>query len=211
MSKKRHAKDTAGKPDSDYYGYDAFMFHAEDNIAAYHIYMIAWMELAVHRAWVDAVCRCVNRQLTFAILANMKKPTVDVERETPPEKIVKYYIVISVVLFSLSFWSSGVFLIRALGSYDVWNSGIRLGTLFALSIPLVYISIASVKKIFARIGGEAAASVHYIIALVVLLHALVLSTYPGVYGFTPSPALAASSWLLWFGGVAMVVVRLTVR
>jgi hypothetical protein len=114
-----------------------------------------------------------------------------------------------ITLLSLSFWSSGLFLIRVLTAYSVWDSGIRFTALFALSLPLIYISSVSVKRIFARMGSETAAPLNFIIALVIILHALVLSIYPALYGFAPSPALAAAAWLLWFGGAAMAIARLT--
>ena len=111
----------------------------------------------------------------------------------------------SVVLLSLSFWSSGVFLIRILNGYQIWNSGVWLTLLFALSLPLVYLSILSVQKIFRAIRREATPPTHYIIALVLILHAVALSLYPALYTLVSSPALSAAAWLLWFGGIAMLL------
>jgi hypothetical protein len=89
----------------------------------------------------------------------------------------------------------------------MWNNGFALVALFLLSIPLVYISIVSVKSIFAKMGKATAAPLEYIIAWVVVLHVLFLSLYPGVYGFAPSPTLTATAWLLWFGGIAFAAAR----
>lgn len=116
-----------------------------------------------------------------------------------------------VLLFSLSFWSSGVFLIRILHTYHVWDGGIPLAFLFMLSIPLGYLSIMSVRSMWRVIGQEASTPTHYIIALVLLLHAAALSLYPGLYALVPSEALSAAAWLLWFGGSAMVISRMTGR
>lgn len=116
-----------------------------------------------------------------------------------------------IVLLSLSFWSSGVFLIRILHTYHVWDGGIPLVLLFVLSIPLVYLSIESTRAIFTRMGEEDTSPTSAIIALVVLIHALVLVMYPALYGFVPSPALAATAWLLWFGGSAMIIARILER
>ena len=110
-------------------------------------------------------------------------------------------------LLALSFWSSGVFLIRILNAYQVWNGGILLACLFVLSIPLIYLSIKSVQKMFRAIGKEAETSVYYIIALVLILHAVVLSLHPELYSLVWSPALAAAAWLLWFGGSALIMAR----
>ena len=99
------------------------------------------------------------------------------------QKIIRWGLII---ISALSFWSSGVVLVRVLNSYNVWNGGILLASLFILSIPLVYFSIISVEKMFRALHVDPNSSITYIIALVVLIHALMLSTYPSVYSFTRS-------------------------
>ena len=114
-------------------------------------------------------------------------------------------------LLSLSFWSSGVFLIRILNVYQVWSGGISLACLFVLSIPLIYLSIQSVQKVFKALGKPAETPIYYIIALVLILHAMVLGLHPELYSLVWSPALAATAWLLWFGGSALIVARVVSR
>lgn len=116
-----------------------------------------------------------------------------------------------VCLLSLSFWSSGVFLIRTLNAYQVWDSGLLRMLLFAFSIPLVYLSILSVQKMFRALGREVGTATQYIIALVLILHALALCLYPGLYTLVPSAALSAAAWLLWFGGNALLLARVVSR
>lgn len=115
---------------------------------------------------------------------------------------------VAIVLLSLSFWSSGVFLIRILNAYQVREGGISRALLFAFSIPLVYLSILSVQKMFRAMGRVAGTATQYIIALVLILHALALCLYPGLYTLVSSPALSATAWLLWFGGTAIILAHI---
>lgn len=111
-----------------------------------------------------------------------------------------------VLSFALSFWSSGVFFIRILGTYDIWGSSAYLSALYAFSIPLVYISIRAVKGLFAS-QAQAISVVVDTLASVLLVHALLLSTIPTIYALEPSSSLRAAAWLLWFGGLAVVLSR----
>ncbi len=113
----------------------------------------------------------------------------------------------TVGILTLSFWSSGVFLIRALHSYDLWNSPVFLGILFTLSVPLVSLSIQSVRRILSSpsYGGESI--VYNTLQYVLILHGLALGFIPNLYSFTPSGEISASAWLLWFGGIALALVR----
>jgi hypothetical protein len=106
---------------------------------------------------------------------------------------------------AFSFWSSGVMLIRVLGEYGIWNGGTSFWIFSALSVPLVWFSILGVKKMLGAIETDRNILILYIISLVVIAHAVFLSSYPRLYAFTESPPLEAAAWLMWFGGCSMLV------
>lgn len=110
-----------------------------------------------------------------------------------------------VTLLTLSFWSSGVMLIRFLDSLQAWSRpSLLLGLIYLISVPLIFFSIAGVQKIFVRSSRHASA-VRQITGLVLTLHAVVITLQPSLYLFTPESAPYATAWLLWFGGIAIVL------
>lgn len=110
-----------------------------------------------------------------------------------------------VTLLSLSFWSSGVMLIRFLDSLHVWSRpSLLLGLIYIISVPLIFFSIAGVQKIFIR-SNRHASVVRHIIGLVLTLHAVAITLQPSLYLFTPESTPYATAWLLWFGGVAIIL------
>ena len=111
----------------------------------------------------------------------------------------------TVTFFIISFWSSGVFLVRVLSSYDVWSSGSGTALLYLLSIPLVYVSILGIKKLYYSSKDRGDSIVYDTISGVLLLHAVTLTLFPYLYAVEASSALSAGAWLLWFGGWALIL------
>lgn len=115
-----------------------------------------------------------------------------------------FFYIILVVILALSFWSSGIVLIRFLHSLGVWTgSGSALPLVYAISVPIIYVSIRGVQNFFTRIFKTSTAAVYHITGLVLMLHACVISISPALYLLTPNPELFATAWLLWFGGIVL--------
>jgi hypothetical protein len=110
------------------------------------------------------------------------------------------------IFLIVSFWSSGVMLIRLLSMYQVWGSSALTILLFLVSIPLVILSMVSVNKLLRVMQVDTKRHVYCILAGVLLVHGVLLSSYPEVYALTSSLSLSAAGWLLWFGGVAVLVI-----
>ena len=111
-----------------------------------------------------------------------------------------------VIALAISFWSSGVFLIRFLDLHTVWSPhNVQLWLVYGLSVPLIFISISSVQNLFTRLFKPHEGLIYQITGLVLILHALIIPLFPTLYFFTPSPALYAAAWLLWFGGITILI------
>lgn len=111
----------------------------------------------------------------------------------------------TVAAFSVSFWSSGVFFIRALHNYELWSSPVFLLAFFAFSIPLVAISIQGVRRIVSPVTNRGEAVVYQTLQCVLLMHSVALGFFPSLYSFIPSGEISATAWLLWFGGIALAL------
>lgn len=114
------------------------------------------------------------------------------------------------LFFTLSFWSSGVALIRVLSAYQAWQSSGWLTILFLATVPLVWMSVVGMRRVYLRWYTDTTPPLSLLVALVLLCHGLALSVYPALYGAGSDVALA-SAWLLWFGGVALVIIGFTER
>ena len=112
---------------------------------------------------------------------------------------------ILVTLLTLSFWSSGLMLIRFLDSLQAWSRpSLLLGIIYLLSVPLIFFSTVGVQKIFIR-SSRHATVVRQITGLVLTLHAVAITLQPSIYLFTPESTPYAIAWLLWFGGIAIML------
>lgn len=108
-----------------------------------------------------------------------------------------------IIFFALSFWSSGVALIRLFSNSHVLENDLALASIFLLTVPIVYYSVVGMRKIAARAHQVIARALTMLVACVLALHGLALSAYPQLYGFSPTAALTAAAWLLWFGAIAL--------
>lgn len=123
-----------------------------------------------------------------------------------PTSPTRFSYPVLILVSALSFWSSGVMLIRFLGSVGVWShGGVGLGLVYALSVPLIFISISGVHNLFTRLTRGHTTAVFQITGLVLMMHALVTTLVPTLYRFTSTSGLYATAWLLWFGGVTILL------
>ncbi len=118
---------------------------------------------------------------------------------TNNHKATRPSLLVSGVL-SLSFWSSGVFLVRALAAYDLWSSPLYVGIIFVTSLPLAYITIPGTKQLLQATHRTMLS----ILAAVMALHSLALTLSPQIYALHESAQLPATAWLLWFSGAALL-------
>ena len=109
-----------------------------------------------------------------------------------------------VAFLVVSFWSSGVVLIRACDAYRLWDGGIGTIVVFIAAIPLVFGSVAGTKRLLRALHDSPEMILWYTVIGVVLVHAAVLTLSPQLYGFASSPGLVSVSWLLWFSGFCMI-------
>ncbi len=72
-------------------------------------------------------------------------------------------------------------------------------------MPLIFISIRGVQRIFTGLFQTQTKAVFYITGLVLILHALAITLTPSLYTFGPGSTLFATAWLLWFGGITIVL------
>lgn len=111
-----------------------------------------------------------------------------------------------VILFAVSFWSSGVMLIRFLGSVNTWSTeSVLLPLVYGLSVPIIFFCIRSVESFFTRLYPDRTGAVYHITGLVLVVHAAVGTLFPSLYMFTAGPTLHAIAWLLWFGGITILL------
>lgn len=109
------------------------------------------------------------------------------------------------LFFALSFWSSGVALIRVLEHYGVWQDTLLVGAMFVVTIALVYVSVKAMRRIYARWYTETTTPLSLLVATVLIIHGLAISVYPALYGAPVS--LLEGAWLLWFGGWALLAIN----
>ncbi len=110
------------------------------------------------------------------------------------------------ILLAISFWSSGVMLIRFLATQNIWSQGPQLWLVYGLSIPIIFVSIRGVQNIFVRFFVQQyPEAIYQITGLVLMAHALALTCIPTLYFFTPGTSLYATAWLLWFGGITILL------
>ena len=113
--------------------------------------------------------------------------------------------VAAVCILSVSFWSSGVVLIRALEAYELWRAP-YLAPLFLLSVPVVLASMYGTRRT-ARALRLQDDGILDILSSVLLLHAIALGFMPSLYALATSSELSAAAWLLWFGGTVLAATR----
>jgi hypothetical protein len=76
---------------------------------------------------------------------------------------------------------------------------------YGLSVPIIFVCIRSVHTLFVRLYGKQTHAVYHITGLVLVCHAVVSTIYPSLYNLTVGPTLYAMAWLLWFGGIVILL------
>ena len=109
-------------------------------------------------------------------------------------RTLRHYI--SIVLLCLSFWSSGVFLIRFMSDYRLWSGWTEV-LLFVVSPVVATVCIVAVRRALTLTSDTFVPTIVLITGLVVGLHGLVLILFPALYG-DRSYLLPSVIWLVWF-------------
>ena len=111
---------------------------------------------------------------------------------------------------AISFWMSGVFLVRLLSSYGLWG-GWSGAVIFALSIPAAAISIRGVQMLLRLTPSEVLPTVALITALVAMLHGVAITYVASLYRAQGPELILASAWLVWFVGAVLISLLLMKR
>ena len=109
--------------------------------------------------------------------------------------------ILGLLALAISFWASGVGLIRLISSLELWG-GTGSAIIFVLSIPVAWLCIVSVRRLVGLAPAQVLTGTALITAVVTLLDGVALTWWPALYGF---PSLLAAAWLLWFAGAVMGV------
>lgn len=109
--------------------------------------------------------------------------------------------VLGLLGLAISFWASGVGLIRLISWQELWG-GLANAVLFVLSIPTAWLCIVSVRRLAGLAPAQVLTGTALITAVVALLDGVAMTWWPALYG---GPALLAAAWLLWFVGAVLGV------
>lgn len=109
--------------------------------------------------------------------------------------------VLGLLGLAVSFWASGVGLIRLISWQELWG-GLANAVLFVLSIPTAWLCIVSVRRLAGLAPAQVLTGTALITAVVALLDGVAMTWWPALYG---GPALLAAAWLLWFVGAVLGV------
>ena len=107
--------------------------------------------------------------------------------------------VLGLLGLAVSFWASGVGLIRLISWQELWG-GLANAVLFVLSIPTAWLCIVSVRRLAGLAPAQVLTGTALITAVVALLDGVAMTWWPALYG---GPALLAAAWLLWFVGAVL--------
>ena len=111
---------------------------------------------------------------------------------------------------TISFWLSGVFLVRLISSYGLWG-GWSGALIFALSIPVAAVSIRGVQMLLHLPPSELLPTVALITALVGMLHGVAITYAASLYRAQGHDLTLASAWLVWFVGAVLISLLLMKR
>jgi hypothetical protein len=108
------------------------------------------------------------------------------------------------VSYGLALWLGAALLVRAMGPMGAL-SGWWLVINFALLVPGTLPAVLLTKKVVGPFMDQLLVGVSVISAIALLLAGIGFSFFPGLYGPSPTDALAASGFILWGGGVGLVL------
>jgi hypothetical protein len=106
--------------------------------------------------------------------------------------------------YGFALWFGAILLVRTIGPLGAL-SGLGLVISFVLLIPGTLPAVLLTKKIVGPFMDQLLVGVSIISAIALLLAGVGFSFFPGLYGASPTDALAASGFILWGGGVGLVL------
>jgi hypothetical protein len=108
------------------------------------------------------------------------------------------------VSYGLALWLGAALLVRAMGPMGAL-SGWGLVISFILLVPGTLPAVFLTKKVVGPFMDQLLVGVSVISAIALLLAGIGFSFFPGLYGPDPAQVLAASGFILWGGGVGLVL------
>jgi hypothetical protein len=108
------------------------------------------------------------------------------------------------VSYGLALWLGAALLVRAMGPIGALT-GWGLVISFVLLVPGTLPAVLLTKKVIGPFMDQLLVGVSVISAIALLLAGIGFSFFPGLYGANPTDTLAASGFILWGGGVGLVL------
>jgi hypothetical protein len=108
------------------------------------------------------------------------------------------------VSYGLALWLGACLLVRMMGPTGAL-SGWGLVISFVLLVPGTLPAVFLTKKVLGPFKDQLLVGVSIISAIALLLAGVGFSFFPGLYGVDPTQLLAASGFIMWGGGVGLVL------
>jgi hypothetical protein len=106
--------------------------------------------------------------------------------------------------YGLALWLGAVLLVRAMGPIGAL-SGIGLIISYVALVPGTLPAVLLTKRVMGPFIDQLLVGVSIISAIALVLAGIGFGFFPGLYGQDPAQALAASGFILWGGGVGLVL------
>jgi hypothetical protein len=106
--------------------------------------------------------------------------------------------------YGFALWIGAAFLVRTIGPMGAF-SGWGLAISFAAVIPAIVPAVLLTRSVVGEFRDQLVLSVAIITAIACLLDGLTLAFFPQVYGADAKSFAAIAGFLLWGGGVGLVL------
>ena len=106
--------------------------------------------------------------------------------------------------YGVALWIGAVFLVRAMASIGAL-SGVGLIISFIALVPGTLPAVLLTQRVMGPSQYKTLIGVAIISAIALLLAGVVFSFFPSLYGADPATILSASGFILWGGGVGLVL------
>jgi hypothetical protein len=106
--------------------------------------------------------------------------------------------------YGLALWLGAALLVRAMGPMGAL-SGFGLIISYVALIPGTLPAVLLTKRVMGPFIDQLLVGVSIISAIALVLAGIGFGFFPGLYGENPAHALAASGFILWGGGVGLVL------
>ncbi len=106
--------------------------------------------------------------------------------------------------FGFALWLSAIFLVRVMASLDAL-SGIGLIISFIVPIPGTIPAVLLTARVMGPSKGRMLIGVAIVSAIALMLAGISFGFFPGIYGSNPAVIVSAAGFILWVGGIGLVL------